>query len=86
MAADSFVDLEQPRWEEAIGQVDLVYDAIGGDFLARSQGIVKPGGALVTVMEPLAEVRPDIHPQACCRLDEYVEQSTPAPLVKRSSG
>ncbi len=41
MGADRFVDLEQDRWEDAVGQVDLVYDAIGGEVLARSLAIVK---------------------------------------------
>lgn len=50
MGADRFVDLEQDGWEEAVGAVDLVYDVIGGDVAARSLAVVKPGGALVTVM------------------------------------
>lgn len=60
LGADDFVDLEQDGWETAIGQVDLVYDAIGGDVLARSPAIVKPGGAVVTVMNPLPADRDDI--------------------------
>src|SRR5262249_55867400 len=60
MGADRFVDLEQDRWWDAVGQVDLVYDIVGGDVLERSVGIVKPGGALVTVMFPPSEIRPDI--------------------------
>jgi len=60
LGADEFVDVEQDGWEKAIGQADLVYDAIGGDVLARSPGIVKPGGALVSVMTPQANDRDDI--------------------------
>ena len=60
MGADCFVDLEQEPWWDTIGQVDLVYDIVGGDVLARSAAIVKPGGALVTVMMPPTEIRPDI--------------------------
>jgi NADPH:quinone reductase-like Zn-dependent oxidoreductase len=52
LGADRFVDLEQSGWEAAVGQVDLVYDIIGGDVVARSLALVKPGGALVTVMGP----------------------------------
>jgi NADPH:quinone reductase-like Zn-dependent oxidoreductase len=58
--ADDFVDVERDGWEAAIGQVDLVYDAIGGDVLARSPAIVKPGGALVSVMAPPPTERDDI--------------------------
>jgi NADPH:quinone reductase-like Zn-dependent oxidoreductase len=59
LGADDFVDVEQDGWETAIGQVDLVYDAIGGDVLARSPAIVKPGGALVSVMAPPQSDRDD---------------------------
>ncbi len=52
LGADAFVDVEQDGWETTVGQVDLVYDIIGGDVLARSPAIVKPGGALVSVMAP----------------------------------
>ncbi|MBV9354400.1 MAG: NADP-dependent oxidoreductase [Chloroflexi bacterium] len=60
LGAAEFVDVEQDDWEQAIGQVDLVYDAIGGDVLARSPAIVKPGGALVSVMAPPPNDRDDI--------------------------
>lgn len=61
LGAERFVDLEQAGWEDAVGQVDLVYDIIGGDVAARSLPLVKPGGALVTVMgPPPATTRQDI--------------------------
>jgi NADPH:quinone reductase-like Zn-dependent oxidoreductase len=60
LGADSFVDLEQDRWEDAVGQADVVFDAIGGDVLARSPAIVKPGGALVSVCAPPPRDRDDI--------------------------
>jgi NADPH:quinone reductase-like Zn-dependent oxidoreductase len=60
LGADDFVDVERDGWETTIGPVDLVYDAIGGDVLARSPAIVRPGGALVTVMAPTQTDRDDI--------------------------
>jgi NADPH:quinone reductase-like Zn-dependent oxidoreductase len=60
LGADRFVDVEQDGWEDALGQVDLVYDIIGGDLLARSPAVVKPGGALVSVMAPPPTDRDDI--------------------------
>jgi NADPH:quinone reductase-like Zn-dependent oxidoreductase len=60
LGADSFVDLEQDRWEDAAGQADVVFDAIGGDVLARSPAIVKPGGTLVSVCAPPPSDRDDI--------------------------
>jgi NADPH:quinone reductase-like Zn-dependent oxidoreductase len=60
LGADQFVDLEQDRWEDAVGQADVVFDTIGGDVLARSPAIVKPGGVLVSVAVPPPTDREDI--------------------------
>src|SRR5947207_2289485 len=60
LGADEFVDVERDGWETTIGPVDLVYDAIGGDVLAHSPKIVKPGGAVVSVMAPPHTDRDDI--------------------------
>ena len=68
MGAERFVDLEQEQWWDTVGQADVVYDtAVGGDVLARSVGIVKPGGALVSVSAPPTEIRPDIRTVAFLR-------------------
>jgi NADPH:quinone reductase-like Zn-dependent oxidoreductase len=68
LGADAFVDVEQDGWETTVGQVDLVYDIIGGDVLARSPEIVKPGGAIVSVMAPPPETdRSDIRMVAFVR-------------------
>ncbi|EST18251.1 NADP-dependent oxidoreductase [Streptomyces niveus] len=56
LGADVFVDLQAERLED-IGDVDLVFDVIGGDILARSAGLVRAGGTLVTIAEPVT-VRP----------------------------
>ena len=58
--AEDFLDVERDGWETAAGQVDLVYDTIGGQVLAHSPAIVKPGGALVSVMAPPQTDRHDI--------------------------
>jgi NADPH:quinone reductase-like Zn-dependent oxidoreductase len=58
--ADEFVDVEQDGWETTLDRVDLVYDIIGGDVLGRSPAIVKPGGAVVSVMAPVETDRDDI--------------------------
>jgi NADPH:quinone reductase-like Zn-dependent oxidoreductase len=68
LGADAFVDVEQDGWETTVGQVDLVYDIIGGDVLARSPAIVKSGGAIVSVMAPPPETdRSDIRMVAFVR-------------------
>jgi NADPH:quinone reductase-like Zn-dependent oxidoreductase len=60
LGADDFVDVERDGWETAVGPVELVYDIIGGDVLARSPTVVKPGGAIVSVMAPPQTDRDDI--------------------------
>jgi NADPH:quinone reductase-like Zn-dependent oxidoreductase len=60
LGADEFVDVERDGWEREIGPVDLVYDIIGGEVLARSPAILKPGGTLVTIMAPVQTDRSDI--------------------------
>jgi NADPH:quinone reductase-like Zn-dependent oxidoreductase len=54
--AQEFVDLENDALED-IGGVDLVFDVFGGDLGKRSAGLVRAGGALVTVAGP-PEARP----------------------------
>jgi NADPH:quinone reductase-like Zn-dependent oxidoreductase len=60
LGADDFVDVERDGWEKAVGPVDLVYDAIGGDVLAHSPAIVKPGGVLVSIIASPQTDRDDI--------------------------
>lgn len=51
LGAESFVDLERDQLED-VGQVDVVFDVLGGDLLNRSAALVRPGGALVSIAEP----------------------------------
>ncbi|SHF62111.1 NADP-dependent oxidoreductase [Streptoalloteichus hindustanus] len=57
LGAEVFVDLEKERFEDA-GQVDVVFDVIGGEILERSAAAVRSGGTLVTIAAP-PSVRPD---------------------------
>jgi NADPH:quinone reductase-like Zn-dependent oxidoreductase len=54
--ANEFVDLENDALED-VGQVDLVFDVIGGDIQKRSARLIRAGGILVTVVGP-SEARP----------------------------
>jgi NADPH:quinone reductase-like Zn-dependent oxidoreductase len=49
--ADAFVDLGAEQLEE-VGEVDVVFDTLGGEILERSVGLVRAGGTLVTIAEP----------------------------------
>jgi len=54
--AQEFVDLENDALED-VGEVDLVFDVLGGDIAKRSAGVIRAGGTLVTVTGP-TEARP----------------------------
>jgi NADPH:quinone reductase-like Zn-dependent oxidoreductase len=54
--AHEFVDLENDVLE-SVGDVDLVFDVIGGDIQKRSASMVRAGGTLVTIVGP-TEARP----------------------------
>ena len=54
--AQEFIDLERDVLED-VGEVDLVFDVIGGDIQKRSAGLIRAGGTLVTVVGP-PEARP----------------------------
>jgi NADPH:quinone reductase-like Zn-dependent oxidoreductase len=54
--AMEFVDLENDALED-IGDVDMVFDVIGGDIQKRSAGLIRAGGTLVTIAGP-PEARP----------------------------
>jgi NADPH:quinone reductase-like Zn-dependent oxidoreductase len=52
LGADRFVALDADRaadLDELAGQADLVFDTIGGDVLARSPALLRPGGTLVVI-------------------------------------
>ena len=54
--AHEFVDLDNDHLED-VGDVDLVFDVIGGDIQKRSARLIRAGGALVSIVGP-AEARP----------------------------
>jgi NADPH:quinone reductase-like Zn-dependent oxidoreductase len=51
LGARAFLDLDAEPLE-GIGEVDVVFDVIGGDVLERSTALVRPGGTLVTIAMP----------------------------------
>src|SRR6186713_3428355 len=54
--AQEYVDLDHDELED-VGEVDLVFDVIGGDIQKRSAGLIRTGGTLVSIVGP-TEARP----------------------------
>ena len=70
-----FVDLENEDLAD-VGQVDLVFDVIGGSIQEKSALLIRPGGALVTVTG-LGGVRPEEGSSV-----DFVVESVPAQLTE----
>ncbi|MEV6851842.1 NADP-dependent oxidoreductase [Actinoplanes sp. NPDC051411] len=52
LGAHEFVDLGSDSLDE-VGPVDVVFDIFGGDIAKRSAPLVRPGGVLISVAEPV---------------------------------
>ncbi|GIH02766.1 NADPH:quinone reductase [Rhizocola hellebori] len=49
--ANAYLDLQADRLED-VGEVDVVFDVIGGEVVERSAALVRAGGTLVTIAAP----------------------------------
>ena len=65
--ANEFIDLDSEALED-VGEVDLVFDVIGGDIQKRSARLVRASGTLVTIVGP-----PEARPAAGLAIDFVVE-------------
>lgn len=65
--ANEYVDLDNEKLED-VGEVDLVFDLIGGDIGKRSARLVRPGGRLVSIVGPV-----EVHPTDGIAIDFVVE-------------
>ncbi len=62
LGADEIIDYTTTRFEQVVHGVDLVLDTVGGDTLQRSWQVIKPGGMLVSIVNPKSPV-PDTQGQ-----------------------
>ena len=59
IGADEVIDYKNQRFEDLVGDLDVVLDTIGGDTFERSWGVLKPGGFLVTTVSSIPEGEPE---------------------------
>ncbi|MCG7593507.1 NADP-dependent oxidoreductase [Mycobacterium sp. PSTR-4-N] len=52
LGADVFAALDDDPWD-TLGPVDMVLDVFGGDIALRSGALLRPGGSLVSIAEPV---------------------------------
>jgi NADPH:quinone reductase-like Zn-dependent oxidoreductase len=55
LGADVVIDYRAQRFEDESREVDVVFDAVGGDTLKRSWELLREGGKLVTVASQSAD-------------------------------
>jgi NADPH:quinone reductase-like Zn-dependent oxidoreductase len=80
LGADRYIALDADRLDDAAGQADLVFDMIGGEVLARSPALLKPGGTLVSVVSwELPADRDDI------RTVFFIQEASRAQLTELAS-
>jgi NADPH:quinone reductase-like Zn-dependent oxidoreductase len=65
--AHEFIDLDSDALKD-VGDVDLVFDVIGGDIQKRSAALIRAGGTLVSIVGP-----PEARPAEGLAIDFVVE-------------
>ena len=61
LGADELIDYTSTRFEDAVRDVDVVLDAVGGDTVQRSWQTLRPGGAMISVAKFISEDEPATH-------------------------
>lgn len=62
LGADEMIDYRSARFENVVSNIDVVFDAVGGETLERSWNVLKPGGRLVTIAASSADSpEPRVH-------------------------
>jgi NADPH:quinone reductase-like Zn-dependent oxidoreductase len=61
LGADVAIDYTKTRFEDVAKNVDVVLDSVGKDTLARSYGVVKKGGFIVTLVARIDQGELDKH-------------------------
>jgi len=57
LGADQAIDYKNQRFENAVRDIDLVYDLIGGETQTRSFAVLKSGGAMVSTLQQPDEAK-----------------------------
>lgn len=52
LGADEVIDYRTQRFEDSVGDIDLVFDTVGGDAWERSWDVLGPRGRLVSIAVP----------------------------------
>lgn len=75
LGADVAVDYTKQKFEDVAHDVDFVLDPVGGDTLARSYGVVKKGGLIVTIVSKCDQNEAKNHEIRCTSLWSHPDPS-----------
>jgi NADPH:quinone reductase-like Zn-dependent oxidoreductase len=67
LGADRLIDYRRTDFADAVGDVDVVLETVGGDYAPRSFSVLRPGGLLVTAVERLNAALPRLAADAGVR-------------------
>lgn len=76
IGADETIDYRVVRFDEAVRNVDVVIDTVGGETLARSDRVLRDGGRLISMAGVL--------PETACKAGRIVCSPTPPWNVKEA--
>ncbi|KAF4341762.1 reticulon-4-interacting 1 like mitochondrial [Fusarium beomiforme] len=49
---DEVIDYKTPNWENTVQNIDVVFDTVGGEVLAKTWETVKADGTIITIGDP----------------------------------
>ena len=61
LEVDQAINYATTRFEDVASDVDVVLDTVGGDTQERSWSVLKPGGILVSSVQPPSEEEAQAH-------------------------
>jgi NADPH:quinone reductase-like Zn-dependent oxidoreductase len=82
LGADITIDYTKQKFEEIVHDVDLVLDPVGRDTLARSYGVVKKGGIIVTLVSRCDEAELKKHQIRGASLSSHPNSAELAEITK----
>src|SRR5216117_736428 len=82
LGADVAIDYTKQKFEEIVHDVDIVLDPVGRDTLARSYGVLKKGGIVVTLVSRCDEAELKKHEIRGASLSSHPDATELAEITK----
>lgn len=76
LGAEQVVDYRAVHFEEHVGEMDVVFDTVGGETLQRSCGVLGPRGRMVTIAAGNEEASDERVKRAFFRVEPNAKQLT----------